>query len=390
MNSPPKRSWSKRVRSKTRVFRRPIYVFWFSLLAIAFFAFTFGLNRLYAQRRQQLSAYWFEQGQDALAQNTPKEAIADLRTALLYSHDNQQYLFVLAQALEAANYRSEARSYFLNLLEDEPGNGEVNLELAHLAEKDEDVNQALRYFNAAIYGAWDADAILRRQQVRQELINYLIAKGLKTQARGELLTFSTGMPNTLNSKLWVAQAFSRLGDDRSALDFYNAGLRINERDVGALLGAGWSNFRLGRYREALDFFRSAEEIHGDPATSQMVQLATLVVELNPFESSISAAERRHRLILAMDVADRRLQQCAESRDVPLETVGNDPLQLARARWIYLDGQIRRARKDADLVQLLAPVATLITTVEQQNGCGFGTQDDQAMLRIYQNGEELQQ
>jgi hypothetical protein len=32
---------------------------------------------------------------------------------------------------------------------------------------------------------------------------------------------------------------------------------------------------------------------------------------------------------------------------------------------------------------------LITTVEQQDGCGPANASDQAMLRIYQNAEELQ-
>jgi tetratricopeptide (TPR) repeat protein len=393
MDTPPQRSWAALVhagRRRIRVFRRPIYIVWLSLLAVIFFSFTFSINRLYAQKQRYLSVHWFQQGQDALGNDKPQEAISDLRTALLYSHDNPQYLFTLAQALAAADRLAEARSYFLSMLEDEPGNGRVNLQLAHLAEKENDVDNAVRYLNGAIYGGWDSDPILKRQQVRQELIGFLISKGLKTQARGELLTYTTEMPKNSNSQLWVAQAFSRLGDDRSALDFYKTGLRSNRRDVSALLGAARSAFHLERYSEALEYFKAADEIHEDPATSQMVQLVSTVIELNPFESRISADERRHRLVLAMDVADHRLQQCAQAQNIDLKTVGGNPLQLARARWMYVDRRIRQARRDADLVQLLAPTATLITTVEQQDGCGPANASDQAMLRIYQNAEELQQ
>jgi tetratricopeptide (TPR) repeat protein len=297
---------------------------------------------------------------------------------------------VLAQALAAADRVGEARSYFLSMLEDEPGNGAVNLQLAHLAEKQDDIDNAIRYLNGAMYGGWDTDPIVKRQQVRQELIGFLISKGLKTQARGELLTYTTEMPKNSNSQLWVAQAFSRLGDDRSALDFYKAGLRTNRHDVSALLGAARAAFHLERYNEALEYFKAADEIHDDPATSQMMQLVTTVIELNPFHSRISAEERRHRLVLAMDVADHRLQQCAQAQNVDLKTVGGHPLQLARARWMYLDSRIRQARRDADLVQLLAPTATLVTTVEQMDACGPANASDQAMLRIYQNAEELQQ
>jgi tetratricopeptide (TPR) repeat protein len=393
MSTSPKRSWATRVRagrSRIRVYRRPIYIVWLSLLAGIFFAFTFSVNRLYAEKQHYLSVHWFEQGQDALANNKPQEAISDLRTALLYSHENSHYVFVLAQALAAADRVGEARSYFLSMLEDEPGNGAVNLQLARLAEKENDVDNAIRYLNGAMYGGWDSDPIVKRQQVRQELIGFLITKGLKTQARGELLTYTAEMPRNSNSQLWVAQAFSRLGDDRSALDFYKAGLRTNRHDVSALLGAARAAFHLERYNEALGYFTAADEIHDDPATSQMMQLVTTVIELNPFQSRISAEERRHRLVLAMDVADHRLQQCAQAQNVDLKTVGGHPLQLARARWMYLDRRIRQARRDADLVQLLAPTATLVTTVEQTDACGPANASDQAMLRIYQNAEELQQ
>ena len=391
MDTPPQRSWVPRILSGkgTRVFRRPVYIVWLSLLAAGFFALTFGINRLLAQKQQQLSRYWFQQAHIALTARRPNEAVSDLRTALLYSHDDPKYLFTLAQALEAAGRVPEARSYFLSLLEDEPGNGAFNLELARLAEKDNEGNHAMRYFNGAIYGAWDSNPVLKRQQVRQELINYLLAKGLKTQARGELLTLSTEMPKTTESELWVATAFSRLDDDRSALDFYKAALRLDRHNPAALLGAGEAAFRLVRYREALEYFKRAASIRNDPETAQWLQLTSLVLDLNPFESRISASERRHRLILAMDIADRRLRQCAQTQNVLIEQPGNNQLQTARSRWIQLDNQIQKAHSDADLVQLLAPLASLIVNIERQNACGPLTLTDQAALHVNQNAEELQ-
>jgi len=391
MTTPRKHKWASRMRAwkeRIRALRRPIYVVCLSLLAAGFFAFTFSVNRLYAEKRAHLSAYWFQQGQAELEQGQPQSAIPDLRTALLYSHDSR-YQFNLARALAAANRVPEARSYFLNLLEEEPGNGAINLELARLAAKDNDPNQARRYFNGAIYGAWDSDPILKRQQVRQELISFLIANDLKTQAHGELMSYTAEMPNTPNAQLWVARTFTKLGDDRNALDFFVAASQTNRRDVTALLGAGWAAFRLGRYREALEYFRGAESLHEDPSTLQMIELVSSVIELNPFDSSISATERRHRLVLAMGIADERLKTCADSHDVDIDTVSGDPLQLARSQWNYLNRQLRATYNNSGLVQLLSPVASLITTVEHQSGCGPQTPHDQAMLRIYQGAGELQ-
>src|SRR3954464_393520 len=353
MATPPKRRWTTRPLAAIRkkLFRPSLYVFWLTLLAVGFFFLTFYVNRRFAVRQRQLSSYWFQQAQALLEQGRAKDAILDLRTALFYSHENPQYSFALAQALATANQTLAARSYFLNLLQDEPGNGSVNLELARLAVKENDASGARRYFNSAIYGTWDRDPILRRQQVRQELINFLIARGLKTQARGELLTFTADMPNTPNLQLWVARAFTRLDDARRALDFYTAALPSDRRDVAALLGAGWSAFRLGRYREALEYFKGASALHEDPSTSQMIELVSSVIELNPFESSISAAERRHRLMLAIGIADTRLRTCADSKDVDLDSVGGDPLQLSRSQWTYLNRQVRGTYNNSGLVQL---------------------------------------
>jgi tetratricopeptide (TPR) repeat protein len=344
---------------------------------------------VYAQREQQLSVSWFREGQTALAASKPELAIADLRTALVYSHDNQEYLFALAQALAAANRVPEARSYLLSLLEDEPGSGPVNLELAHLAVKTHDAGHTMRYFNGAIYGAWEKNPEAQRQQVRKELIDFLISQGLNTQARGELLTLSAEMPKDSGSELWVANAFAKLGDDSSALDFYRASLKRNRHDPGALLGAGQAAFHLGRYRDALAYFKHANSVHPDAESAQMLALTSLILDLNPFESSLSQDERRHRLVLAMDVADRRLQQCAQWQHVDLSLPGANVLQVERAQWLQLDREIAHARSHSSLVELLNPVASLILGIERQPNCGVPAQADEAMLHIYSRAEDLQ-
>jgi hypothetical protein len=68
METPAQHNWASRflAGSTVTIFRRPIDIFWLSLLAVVFFAFTFGISRLYAQREQQLAVYWFQQGRVAL------------------------------------------------------------------------------------------------------------------------------------------------------------------------------------------------------------------------------------------------------------------------------------------------------------------------------------
>ena len=91
----------------------------------------------------------------------------------------------------------------------------------------------------------------------------------------------------------------------------------------------------------------------------------------------------------MGIADKRLRRCADAHDVDLDTVSGDPLQLTHSQWNYLNRQLRGTYNNSGLVQLLAPVASLITSIEQKSGCGAPIPEDQAMLRIYQGGGELQ-
>ncbi|HWC18618.1 MAG TPA: hypothetical protein VG498_16530, partial [Terriglobales bacterium] len=98
MATPPKKGWAARARAaraRIRIFRRPLYILWLSLVVVVFFAFTFSINRLYAQQQRQLSAHWFQLGQDELAAGNPQVAISHLHTALLYARYNQQYLLTL-------------------------------------------------------------------------------------------------------------------------------------------------------------------------------------------------------------------------------------------------------------------------------------------------------
>jgi len=384
MDTLPHRRWSPFLfAGRIRRFRG-IHFVWLSVIAVVLFAITFFFERAYAQRQQQMSVDWFERGQQALSQGQPKDAVTDLRTALIYSHQNQQYLFALGRALEADHRIPEARAYFLSLLDQQPGSGPVNLELAHLEANSGDVNRAMRYFNAAVYGAWESDPVAQREQVRKEFIGFLTDKGFTTQARGELLTLSAEMTKSPQSDLWLAQAFGRLGDDRNALGFYDASLRVDRRNPDALFGAGQAAFRLEQYRQALRYFRRAAAVRDDANTQRMLQLTSMVLDMNPFESALSVKQRKDRLVLSMDVADRRLRQCEQGQHVPLNAAQTAAVQTERMQWMQLDRQLRQTRTDASL--WLGPITQLINSVEQQTACGPFTDTDKAVQLIYENAE----
>src|SRR5262249_26849521 len=80
----------------------------------------------------------------------------------------------------SAASQAEARSYLLDLWQESPGDGEVNLQLARLASRTGDDASARRYYENAIAGVWEGDAIeivRRRRQARLEFYRYLLERG---------------------------------------------------------------------------------------------------------------------------------------------------------------------------------------------------------------------
>ena len=90
----------------------------------------------------------------------------------------------------------EATAYFNTLWEAEPGNGEINVQLARLAARSGNEDAAKRFYHAAIYGNWEGDGYLRRRDTRLELVRYLISRGQFDPARSELLVAAGNAPSS--------------------------------------------------------------------------------------------------------------------------------------------------------------------------------------------------
>ncbi len=110
-----------------------LIIFVFHILLFVITGFTV---KVYHEVEKGYAQEWYTRGEEDLRAGRAEAAQADFRTALSYSHDDAQYQLRLAQALMATGHSrekgTEARNYLLNMLEHEPGNGTVNLELARL------------------------------------------------------------------------------------------------------------------------------------------------------------------------------------------------------------------------------------------------------------------
>ena len=99
---------------------------------------TWLIFRSYSQHQKDAAARWKRRGEEALVHNNPTAAVYDLRTSLGYEPDHRDTEVKLAKALaQMGTPRSmqEAAVYFNTLWEKEPGDGNINLQLARLSAR---------------------------------------------------------------------------------------------------------------------------------------------------------------------------------------------------------------------------------------------------------------
>lgn len=307
---------------------QPLLVILILLIAAIFCTGTIFAVRFYEAKQLQLGQMYFGRGQAALAAGEPHAAIQDFRDALYYSHDDPEYRLRLAEALLAADRIPEAQSYLLTLWQDEPSNSTVNLQLARLSAKQDETQEALRYYHGAIYGLWpEGEAANLRLQTRLELIHYLLALHDATQADGELIALTSELPRSAAAHARVGRLFLQAGDQGRALQEFQRALRLDPRDSSAALGAGQAAFELSQYRPAEHYLSRAVRRQPHSAQAKELLAATrLILALDPNQQGLSSGQRAQRIAQAFNYAQLRLQQCARDKGITLQSAASPSTQ----------------------------------------------------------------
>jgi tetratricopeptide (TPR) repeat protein len=116
----------------SRYVQRRVLLLSLGLLGLLFVV-TAALARTYHAREEGLVQEWLQKGDADLARGKPGEAFQDFRNALSYGPENTDVQLRLAEALLADGRFTEAHSYLVNLWDEAPGSGQVNLDLAHVS-----------------------------------------------------------------------------------------------------------------------------------------------------------------------------------------------------------------------------------------------------------------
>lgn len=369
---------AKRFELQPYLGREPVTLALLSGLAVVLFAAVTGLSSLYHRQQESLANRWAVRGSGDLKATRYDAAVVDYRTALLYSRDNYDYELALAAALVGERRTDEAYAYLINLWERQPENGEVNLELARIDAARGHTSDALRYYHNAIYAIWPDDQEEQSRNARLELIHLLLQISDQAQADSELIALTANLEDNPAQHEQAGELFLQAQDNQRALEQFRLALAGNRHNVAALAGAGEAAFQLGQYRVAGEYLRRAAA-GGNQKSKSRLQLAELVLNMDPFRSQLKAAQRRGIIMGDFAAAGARLTAC--SAPGPFSVPADELVSLTQS-WTALKPQIndRDLRRDPDLGN---GAMSLVFNIERETSgmCGGMTDTDNALLLI---------
>jgi tetratricopeptide (TPR) repeat protein len=357
-----------------------------ALVLVILFVFTGLMARFYHQTERSLARQWSINGDAATQRGDLKEAVDDYRTALIYSRSNGEtssandvYELHLAEALADSGHVEEARSYFLSLAEKQPGAAPVNLELARLAARQNNVSDAARYYNAAIFGVWEGDPASQRRAARIEFAKFLLQHGQPTEAQAQLIALASALPaaSRADAPLHVqaGQLLLEAGVQSQAFSEFRRALLLDRNSLDALRGAGMAAYSLSDYRDAANYLeRASRQSQLGAGEKQFLETSRAVVAHDPFAAGLSTIEQARRTAEDFSIALNKAQACATS----LGATASQNLQQAIAS---AQGQKPQAsetylRQHADMVPAIMELAFSLEDAAMQ--CGPLTGDDLAL------------
>ena len=337
-----------------------------SAAAVVLFAFTGVLSAVNNRQRLAEAADWYRIAQARLEAGRAHEAAEALQRASAIDRGNQEYRLALARALAEAGDHEASRRVLVGLRALAPEHPDVNLRLARLEALRGNPGEAVRYYQSALYGQWGADAAPLRQQVRLELVRYLLAQDQQSRALAELLVVEGNLPDDTGAQLESAALFAEAGDPRRALGLYARVLAREPHQAQALAGAGQAAFELGEYARAERYLRALPD--ATPELAELKQTAHLVRARDPLLPRLRFAERVRRLRENLQHAMMRLDACT------------DPADALRAEARTLQAQLRRqAPQDVEMIEAGMDLVARIERVTER--CAPVEAIDRALVLI---------
>jgi Tfp pilus assembly protein PilF len=349
--------------------------------AIATFFLTHAVAASNRETALRDAAEWYKRGQQALAAGQVDAAIDDFRRATVRDRGRSAYVRALAHALALHHDDEAARAVLLSLREAAPDDAELNVDLARLAARRQDVTEASRFYHNALYAPWPAERTEERRAVRAELIEFLLTHGQPGRAQAELLAISSDLPDTAATHLRVATLFEEAGDDTHAFEHFQRALQLAPGDSRALSGAGLSAFRLRQYSAARTYLARVPDLPADLAATRDV--AERVLADDPLAPRIGSAERRRRLTRSLRYVEGRLSECNLRGSDRAVTGDTDALKRDLEAFSLQLG--RSAALEQDTIEASVDLIHR-AAADLAQACGPATTSDRALMLIGRDGD----
>lgn len=350
------------------------------LCGIALLAFFFTRAAAARNRASQATtaAFWYQKGGIALHARDGESALESFRKATAYDHNNRVYQLALAEALEVSHQDEQARQLLLRLREATPEDPTINLQLARLAGRNNNVAGATRYYHSALYGVWIGDtAESDRQKVRIELIRFLLAHQEHRLALSELLAFSRNLPEAPAAYSEVGDLFLQAEDPARALTHFQHALKLAPKRDDARLGAGEAEYRMGDYAGARSYLAAVGPGPEAERAKPLLEVSELVLANDPLARGLAGEERSKRVLTLFNSALEHAQACAPSPEA-----GSSRLQELLPQALALQPSLRprKLARDSELVSSTLKLAYEMEG-ESDRSCGPATPLDRALLAI---------
>jgi tetratricopeptide (TPR) repeat protein len=357
-----------------------------SVGAVGVFIFTRHMAALERQLSRKIAAVWFGRGVGYMQAGETDKAVASFRNATANVENDPKYMLALANALALENHTQEALRLLLRLRDSDPENPDVNLSLARLAGQQGEVQEAVRYYQSALYGRWPNDRLDQRRQVRLELVRFLLAHRQQYLATSELYVLENRTADSVAAHIELAKLFAEANDLPHAFEEYAAAIRLDGSNVEALTAAGHLAFQLGNYPQAEQYLRAA--LDADPDSQETRKLLTLtraVLSSDPLLPHLTQWERQKRLEAGLEVSLGRVEDCLSNTS---DSKAIEELQSLKTEAIRATKNWK-AKSPADTDTVKSGVDLIFRMQQTASGaCGNPSDRDQAWLLIgrQHNGE----
>jgi tetratricopeptide (TPR) repeat protein len=355
---------------------------WLALALAPAFSVTALVAEWHRAEYRQQAQEWQLRGEDALREGRSIDAIDSFRSALRFARDDRTLRLRLAEALALAGQPSEARAYLQDLWQEQPGNGRVNLELARIAAVSGNVDDATRYYQTAVQGAWEDAAAERRRETRVELASYLIQQGRPALAEAELVALAAGLAPDAPLRNRAGELLLAAGSPRRARDVFDAGLKVNPADAKALRGAAQAALALGDHAGVVRYLQRVPAGLADEPLRLTLEVSRQVLALDPYRRGLSSRERAARVRRALTQAAARLGGCDQTDEAMATRRESMTTALRRDTVTVL------ARDPERLDAAFAEAVSAIRAAG--DACGDLTPSDRALLLLAPATPEIAQ